>query len=121
MPACFLASGWKPFAPSWSFVAVAAVGAWPGALGLQPSDPAHASPPGLAEASSAWVGSSLLSALDLGALRGQSDLHPGLEPSGWGRRTRAGPDAGGLSSGSGGQAVAVPYLDLQLYRGAHLS
>lgn len=70
MPACCLASGWQPFVPSWSFVAAAAVvvvavvGAWPGVLGLQPSDPAHASPPGLAEASFAWVGSSLLSALD---------------------------------------------------------
>lgn len=74
MPACCLVSGWQPFVPSWSFVAAVAVaavvgaaavaGAWPDALGLQPSDPAHASPPGLAEASSAWGGSSLLSALD---------------------------------------------------------
>lgn len=87
----------------------------PGALGLQPSDPAHASPPGLAEASIAWVGSSLLSALDSGALRGQSDHHPGLEPSGWGRRTQAGPDAGGPSSESGGQAAA-PYLAQQWYQ-----
>lgn len=112
MPVCFLASGWQPSAPLLSFVVVAAAavaGAWPDALGLQPSDPAHASPPGLAVASFAWVGSSLLSALDQWALKGQSDLHPGLEPSGWGRRTQAGPDAGGPSFGSGGQAAAGPY------------